>query len=617
MLMDLAAMLSPQNRRLFKFKNFANPDQQLLLESFKGTEGLSRAYNFELMLVCEDSEVELKSMMGQHVLLEIELAEAGPRYLAGYLTRFASIGSDGGMARYTATLNPWFSMLKNRFDTRIFQGCTVEEVVTQVFALCPAFSLHEFRLSKPLKKYTYITQYRETDFNFVQRLLEEEGMFYYFEHTAEGHTMIICDDSSTLVPLPEQPQIRFHTASVTETADAITQWSGNRQLQSGKIAVQTFDYRQPTNRLPVAMKSLNKQGDVDDFEIYDFPGQYTHGTYDEGEALLRLRVEALELKGKSFHGASNCRAMKPGYTFELLQHYDHDQGSPDDRQFLLMSVESEGHNNYLNGHQASYYNTFSCVRKKIVFRPQLTTPRPTISGPQTAIVVGPPGEEIFTDELGRVKVQFHWDRKGEHNDKSSCWVRVAQSGASGGFGSILIPRVGDEVVVVFLDGNPDRPLIMGSLYNSKNTPPWSLPANKTQSGFLTRSMKGDGGTANFFRFEDKAGAEQVIMHAERNMDTEIEVDETHSVGSNRTITVGGTHTETIKKDTVMNVQEGSLTIQVDNQFIQVNAKQHIILQVGESSITLTPDGIEIKGKAITTTSTGTTQITGSEVRVND
>ncbi|MNS43033.1 Phage-related baseplate assembly protein [compost metagenome] len=617
MLMDLAAMLSPQNRRLFKFKNLANPEQQLLLESFRGTEGLSRAYNFELLLVCQDSGVELKSMMGQHVVLEIELADASPRYLAGYLTRFASIGSDGGMARYTATLNPWFSMLKNRFDTRIFQGCTVEDVVTQVFALCPAFSRHEFRLSKPLKHYTYITQYRETDFNFVQRLLEEEGMFYYFEHTAEGHTMIICDDSSTLVPLPEQPQIRYHTASVTETADSITQWSGNRQLQSGKIAVQTFDYRQPSNRLPVAMKSLNKQGDVDEFEIYDFPGQYTHGTYDEGETLLRLRVEALELKGKSFHGASNCRAMKPGYTFELLQHYDHDQGPAEDRQFLLMSVESEGHNNYLSGHQASYYNTFACVRKKIVFRPQLTTPRPTISGPQTAIIVGPPGEEIFTDELGRVKVQFHWDRKGEHNDKSSCWVRVAQAGASGGFGSIQIPRVGDEVVVVFLDGNPDRPLVMGSLYNSQNTPPWSLPANKTQSGFLTRSMKGDGGTANFFRFEDKAGAEQIIMHAERNLDTEIEVDEIHSVGSNRTITVGGTHTETIKKDTVMNVQEGSLTIQVDNQFIQVSANQHIILQVGDSSITLTPDGIEIKGKAITTTSTGTTQITGSEVRVND
>ncbi|ORC53453.1 type IV secretion protein Rhs [Pseudomonas floridensis] len=598
MLMDLAAMLSPQNRRLFKFKNLANPEQELLLESFRGAEGLSRAYSFELLLVCQDSGVELKSMMGQHAVIEIELADGSPKYLAGYLTRFASIGSDGGMARYTATLNPWFSMLKNRFDTRIFQGNTVEEVVTQVFALCTAFSRHEFRLSKPLKRYTYITQYRESDFNFVQRLLEEEGIFYYFEHTAEGHTMIICDDSTTLVPLPEQPQIRFHTASVTETADSITEWTGNRQLQSGKIAVQTFDYRQPTNRLPVTMNSLNKQGDVENFEIYDFPGQYTHGTYDEGEALVRLRVEALELKGKSFKGASNCRAMKPGYTFELLQHYDHDQGSPDDRQFLLMSVESEGHNNYLNGQQASYYNTFSCVRKKIVFRPQLTTPRPTISGPQTAIIVGPPGEEIYTDELGRVKIQFHWDRKGELNDKSSCWVRVAQTGASGGFGSMQIPRVGDEGGVVFLDGNPDRPLIMGSLYNSQNTPPWSLPANKTQSGFLTRSMKGDGGTANFFRFEDKAGAEQVIVHAERNMDTEIELDEKHDVGNNRVVTVGGTQTEVIQKDTVMNVQQGSLTIKVDNQFIQVEALQHIVLKVGDSSITLTKDGITIQGKAI-------------------
>ncbi|SEQ23381.1 type VI secretion system secreted protein VgrG [Pseudomonas sp. NFACC02] len=599
MSMDLAALFSPQNRRLFKFNNLANPEQQLLIESFKGREGLSQAYSFELLLVCEDSGVELKSMMGQLVTIEIELATGSPRYLAGYLTRFASIGSDGGMARYTATLNPWFSMLKNRFDTRIFQGNTVEEVVTQVFALCPAFSRHEFRLTKPQKRYTYITQYRETDFNFVQRLLEEEGMFYYFEHTAEGHTMIICDDSSTLVPLPEQPQIRFHTASVTETADSITQWSGNRQLQSGKIAVQTFDYRQPKNRLPVTMNSLNKQGDVENFEIYDFPGQYTHGTYDEGEALVRLRVEALELKGKSFSGASNCRAMKPGYTFELLQHYDHDQGSAEDRQFLLMGVESEGHNNYLNGHPASYYNTFTCVRKKIPFRPQLSTPRPTIPGPQTAIIVGPPGEEIFTDELGRVKIQFHWDRNGQYNDHSSCWVRVAQSGASGGFGSIQIPRVGDEVVVVFLDGNPDRPLVMGSLYNSQNTPPWSLPANKTQSGFLTRSTKGKGANANFFRFEDKAGAEQIIMHAERNLDTEIEVDESHTVGGNRKIKVDGKHSETIKLETSIAVEDGSYFVTVDKGEVKIKAATSITLEVGASKLVMKSDGtITLSGNVV-------------------
>ncbi len=618
MLTDLISLLSPQNRRLFKFNTFAqNNEEDLLLEHFSGSEGLSRLYQFDLALLSQRSDVKLKSLIGRPATVEIELADGTSRYINGYINRFSTQGSDGGYVRYSALLGPWLWMLTCRFDSRIFQDKTVQDVVSEVFAGFGSLAKYEFRLNKALKPYSYITQYRESDFNFIQRLLENEGLFYYFEHTADAHVMIITDDSSTLLPLPEQPQIRFHSASVTETADSITQWHASRQLQSGKIAVRTFDYRQPRNFLPVTMQSLNEQGDVDKFEIYDFPGQYTHGTYEAGENLVRNRIEALELVGKTFYGDSNCRAMKPGYTFELTQHYVHDSGDAEDRQFLLLSVEHRGSNNYLTGDQAGYHNKFVCVRRKIAFRPQLSTRKPLINGPQTAIVVGPPGEEIFTDELGRVKLQFHWDRLGQFNDQSSCWVRVAQSGASGGFGSIQIPRVGDEVVVVFLDGNPDRPLIMGSLYNSTNTPPWSLPANKTQSGFLTRSMKGDGGTANFFRFEDKAGAEQIIMHAERNMDTEIELDETHDVGNNRSITVGGTHTETVKKDTVVQVTEGSYTLQVDNQFIQVAAKQHIILQVGDSSITLTPEGIEIKGKVIVTTSTDTTQITGAAVRIND
>ena len=618
MLTDVLSMLAPQNRRLFKLNILSqSANDEFLLEHFSGSEALSKLYEFDLALLSHQSDVKLKSLIGSPATVEIELADGSYRHVNGYINRFSTQGSDGGYVRYAAVLGPWLWMLTCRFDTRIFQEKTVQDVVSEVFAGFGSLAKYEFRLSKPLKSHSYITQYRESDFNFVQRLLENEGLFYYFEHTADSHLMVITDDSSTLVPLPEQPQIRFHSASVTETADSITQWQASRQLQSGKIAVRTFDYRQPRNFLPVTMQSLNDQGDVDRFEVYDFPGQYTHGTYEDGEAMVRNRIEALELMGKTFYGDSNCRAMKPGYTFELTQHYAHDMGDAENRQFLLLSVEHRGSNNYMTGDQAGYLNRFVCVRKKIAYRPQLSTRKPLINGPQTAIVVGPPGEEIFTDELGRVKLQFHWDRQGQFNDHSSCWVRVAQSGASGGFGSIQIPRVGDEVVVVFLDGNPDRPLIMGSLYNSTNTPPWALPANKTQSGFLTRSMKGDGGTANFFRFEDKAGAEQIIMHAERNMDTEIELDETHDVGSNRTITVGGAHTETIKKDTVVNVKEGSYTLQVDNQFIQVSAKQHIILQVGDSSITLTPEGIEIKGKVITTTSTDTTQITGAAVRIND
>ncbi|TCP79928.1 type VI secretion system secreted protein VgrG [Pseudomonas putida] len=599
MLTDLISLLSPQNRRLFKLNTFAqNSEEDLLLEHFSGSEGLSRLYQLDLALLSQRSDVKLKSLIGRLATVEIELADGNFRYINGYINRFSTQGSDGGYVRYSALLGPWLWMLTCRFDSRIFQDKTVQDVVSEVFAGFGSLAKYEFRLNKSLKPYSYITQYRESDFNFVQRLLENEGLFYYFEHTADAHVMIITDDSSTLLPLPEQPQIRFHSASVTETADSITQWHASRQLQSGKIAVRTFDYRQPRNFLPVTMQSLNEQGDVDKFEIYDFPGQYTHGTYEAGENLVRNRIEALELVGKTFYGDSNCRAMKPGYTFELTQHYVHDSGDAENRQFLLLSVEHRGSNNYMTGDQAGYHNKFVCVRRKIAFRPQLSTRKPLINGPQTAIVVGPPGEEIFTDELGRVKLQFHWDRLGAFNDQSSCWVRVAQSGASGGFGSIQIPRIGDEVVVVFLDGNPDRPLIMGSLYNSTNTPPWSLPANKTQSGFLTRSMKGDGGTANFFRFEDKAGAEQIIMHAERNMDTEIELDETHEVGNNRVIKVGGTHSEVIKKDTLVNITEGSYTLKVDNNLIQVSAMESILLEVGTSKITIKPNKITIEADSI-------------------
>jgi len=533
----------------------------------------------------------------------------------GHVFGFGANGSDEGISRYTAYLGSWLGFLEQRFDSHIYQDQTVEQVITQVFGQYGGLAKYEFRVNRALKPHSYITQYRESDSHFVRRLLEQEGLFYYFEHTADSHTLVIMDDSSVLTPLPEQPQIRFHRAAVTETADSITRWTSAREFQAGKVSVQTFDYRQPNYRIPVSMNSLNQQGEAPALELYDYMGQYTHGTPADGEQLVRNRIEALELKGKTFAGQSNCRALRPGYTFELTQHYEHDLGAAEDRQFLVMGLEHRGSNNYTTGQQAYYTNTFTCVRKKILFRPQMDLPKPGIPGPQTAIIVGPPGEEIYTDQMGRVKVQFHWDRYGQFNDHSSCWVRVAQSAASGGFGSIQIPRVGDEVVVVFLDGNPDRPLVMGSLYNSQNTPPWALPANKTQSGFLTRSMKGDGGTANFFRFEDKPGAEQVIVHAERNMDTEIELDERHDVGNNRRMTVGGTSADIIQKDAVLNVQQGSFTIKVDNQFIQVEAEQYILLKVGDSSISITPEGIQIKGKSISVLGENTF-VQGDRVDIN-
>ena len=599
MITDALESMLTQHQRLFTFDSPLPPEQELQLLSFSGREAISELFSFQAHLISQDARIELKKLIGKKVTLGIALADGTTRYISAHVSDFVHTGADGGIANYTAELVPWIWILSRRRDSRIFQDKTTEQIVKEVFDYYLSLAEHEFRLSQPLKPISYCTQYQESDLNFVLRLLEQEGLFFTFEHSQEGHRMIISDDSSMLPQLERQPLIRYHSASVTETADSITAWSSARRMQPTRLTLKSFDYKQPGNPHLVQLNSVNQQGEVGQYEVFEYEGLYGYADSDEGMRKARRRLEAMEVDGKTFHGESNCRAMEPGHYFELSQHYDHDNDAPDDRQFLLLSVTHWGQNNYANDGEAGYRNSFSCIRRKIPFRPALRTPRAGISGPQTAIVVGPHGEEIYTDELGRVKLQFHWDRNGEFNDQSSCWVRVTQSGASGGFGSIQIPRIGDEVVVVFLDGNPDRPLIMGSLYNSTNTPPWSLPSNKTQSGFLTRSTKGKGSNANFFRFEDKAGAEQIIMHAERNLDTEVEADDSLKVGGNRTITVEGRHSETIKLETSIAVEEGSYFVTVDQGEVKIKAAKSITLEVGESTFVMNSNGtITLSGVSV-------------------
>ncbi|RMP52606.1 putative type VI secretion system effector, VgrG family, partial [Pseudomonas syringae pv. atrofaciens] len=393
MLKDLTALFAPQNRRLIKLTTVARDEQELLLERFSGTESLSELFSFELSMISRDAGLELKSQIGQPAQLAIELATGESRFINGYISTFSLEGSDGGLARYSATLSPWLWMLSRRVDSRIFQEQTIEAVIRTVFAAYGALPDFEFQLSQPLKTHSYITQYRESDLTFVLRLLEHEGLFFYFDHNQEKHTLIILDHSRDLSPLPQQPTIRYHSASVTETADSITEWRSHRRLQSGRMSIQTFDYKQPRNSLPVGMPSLNEQGNVDSYEVYDVLDHYSHGTFNDGERLVRQRLEAIEVQGKTFTGNSNCRAMYPGHTFELTQHFDHDRGSAEDRSFLLITVKHEGSNNYLSDEGAGYTNEFVCIRHKIPYRHPITVPRPSINGPLSAIVVGPEGEE--------------------------------------------------------------------------------------------------------------------------------------------------------------------------------------------------------------------------------
>lgn len=504
MLRDLADIFSPQNRRLISLKTELEGEQELLLDSVSGREAISELFTFEVELLARDAHIELKSLIGKPAQLQIELASGNTRIIDGYITRFSLQGSDGGLTRYTATLSPWLWMLGQRQDSRIYQEKTVEDILRAVFAAYGDLPRFEFRLFDPLQPHSYITQYFESDLSFVLRLLEGEGLFFYFEHDAKGHTLVIADRSTELLPLPEQPRIRYHRASVTEKDDSITHWSAHRQLQSGRMCIQTNDYKQPANALPVTMNSLNQQGDVARLEMYERTRPCSHRTYEAGEFILRRRIEALESEGKGFTGVSNCRSMRPGYSFELTQHFDHDLGSLQDQQFLLLSVEHQGRNNYRSPKPADYANTFGCIRSKIPFRPPLSTERPAINGPLTGVVVGPRANEVFTDELGRIRVRFHWQRHIEPDDDATredaddtAWLRVAMPSAGAGFGHQFVPRIGQEVLIQHMAADVDRPVVTGVLYNGTHAQPYfsgesGLPGNGALSGIKSREHRGTG-----------------------------------------------------------------------------------------------------------------------------
>ena len=606
-LSDIAGFMNLQNSRLLTVKTPLSGTSELVLGDFQCSEGLSTLFDMQIGLASRNANIELKQMIGQAVTVSLQLTNAmgssEVRYFHGYVTHFAHVGTDGGLASYTASVRPWLWMLSRRVDSRIFQDQNVQDILGKVFSQYAKLASYEFRVSRAVKPYSYCTQYRETDLNFVLRLMDQEGLYFYFEHTKDGHKLIVTDMSTNAKPIDGQVGLRYAAGGETlDDESVITQWVSQRQLSSDTVSVKTFDYKVPNARRYVSGDTPIEQGDVDHYEVYDYLGLHGFDSTDRGEELARFRLEALAASGKAFSGSTNSRTMAPNRYFELTDHYDPGSGSKEDQQFLITAVRHHGVNNYQsNEGTASYSASFQCIRKKIPYRTTLSIPRPVIAGPQTAIVVGPKGEEIFTDNLGRVKVQFHWDRLGQRNQSSSCWVRVGQPWAGGGFDAIQIPRIGDEVVVSFLDGNPDRPLITSRVYNAQNMPPWALPANATQSGILTRSSKGATlENANAIRFEDKKGQEEVWIHAEKDQRIEVENDESHSVGHDRSKTID--HDETVhvghdRTETVDNNE--TITIGVDRT---EHVGSNETLTVGGNR-TETIEGMENLVVALTSTET--------------
>lgn len=532
----------------------------LLLTGFNGVEGISKLYSFELAMISEKHAISFDAIVGQKVTVSVGLADGNIRYFHGIVARFSQ-GRGGGVgggdtrfSHYRATLVPWLWVLTKASGSRIFQNLSVQQIVEKVFQ-DQGLTDYRFDLQGSYDKKEFCVQYRETDFAFVSRLLEEEGVFYYFEQENGKHTVVLADNPDAHKPCAGLKTARYQlSADGVQEDDAITSLEMTRQICAAKYTLNDFNFNIPNTHLKVEVpcKTLLGPGGR---EIYDHPGGYTNKS--SGDMLAQVRIEEEEVHSSRILGSSDCRAFSSGSRFTLKNHYRSDLN---DKDYVLASVSHEAAEGYGSDSGHRYKNVFECIPYGIPFRPPRVTPRPAMLGTQTAIVVGPAGEEIYTDEYGRVKVQFHWDREGKGDDTSSCWIRVSQAWAGSGWGGMHIPRVGNEVIVDFLEGNPDRPIITGHVYHGLNRPPYPLPEHKTVSTLKSDSSKGGGGF-NELRFEDRNGQEEIYLHGQKDWNIEILDDKSQSIGhdetlqvannrmkfigANQTVKIVANHTETI------------------------------------------------------------------------
>ena len=513
----------------------------LLLRSFSGTEQLGRPFHYELDLLSENDAIDFDHVVGTDIAVGLVLQKGGARYFSGCVSRFVHTGRSGRLAHYHATVVPWLWFLTRTADCRIFlnekepkpAGAIVKEVIQE-----HGFSqlLDSKGLSGTYHKWEYCVQYRETDFNFISRLLENEGIYYYFAHGNGEHKMMLADSMSAHKAFPGYEEIQYRPPDEAfREKETIYDWRIERELQPGACTLNDFDFEKPRTPL-ITDSKVKRMHPRFGHEIYDYPGAYV--TEGDGKTYAKVRIEELQSDFEVVSGESNARGIAPGYKFKLIDCPRGDQN----REYLVTSanyhIESDEYDASGNSGGPTYTCTFTAVPKDQPFRPARVTPKPMIQGPQTAIVVGKKGEEIWTDKYGRVKLQFHWDRYGKSDENSSCWVRVSQEWAGKNWGSMHVPRIGQEVIVDFLEGDPDRPIITGRVYNAEQMPPYGLPAEMTKSTLKSNSSKGGVGF-NEIRFEDKKDKEQIFIHAERNMDVRVKGSRMESVGGDQHVTVGG------------------------------------------------------------------------------
>lgn len=484
---------------------------QLVATHLEADEGLSRDFEYTVDVLSPNPAIPLKEVMGKMVTVELQREDGSIRYFNGHVFTFSFIRYDAGFAHYQMILRPWLAFLRQRRNNFIFHGRTLEE---QSHHILDAYPMHDWQTRQlgPDAPMTDAVQFAEDDHNYLHRRWEAQGWAYWYEHRKDGHTLVLCGDSREADPVDGGGRITWEGRSGV-TPCGIWELAASRRVIPTHYSTASFDFKAPQARI-ADVPSNNEQGQMPPLEIYDYAGAYGFKHTADGDALARRRMEAYEAGAKHFEAEGDADTVQPGRSFTLAGPYNvqaigSDEG---DNEFLITDVQHSVSNNYETGQgeAAEYRARFTCLRKRIPWRPApgYSSLEPRIHGLQTAVVVGPPGQEVHTDEYGRVRVQFHWDRVGRHDDSSSAWIRVATGLAGEHYGQLALPRVGQEVIVQFLDGNPDRPLITGRVSNADKRPPHfgnagSLPANHAVSGWSTRELHGT--RLQQLRFDDSPG----------------------------------------------------------------------------------------------------------------
>lgn len=674
-----------QDKRLLQLETPLGKDK-LLIANFMMDEMICGLFTLRVEAYSEDENIKPDQLIGKKISVRVELPD-GERFFHGIVRRFGRGGSVERVTRYFIEAVPWFWKLTKRTNCRIFQDMSVVDVIKKIFDE-NGFTDYDDKTSEDHKKHDYIVQYRESDFHFVSRLMEEEGICYFFKHEKSKHTLVFGDTPDVFQPNPGESEFRFLPDIGPESVqDGIQSWEFGQDLRAGKYTARDYHMQDPSKDFEVSVPTKVSVGDNSSLELYEYPGEYEElfnkpdqrigDVEPEGQKLAKWRMEEEETAHKIAHGHSTCRAFAVGHRFDrLLKDGNKDSDGP----FVLLTVQHTGVQSpdYFSESHVSeaYQNSFSCFPHSIKFHPPRSTPKPTIPGLQSAVVVGPSGEEIYTDKYGRIKVQFPWDREGKKDENSGCWLRVAQPWAGKKWGAFFWPRIGHEVLVAFLEGDVDKPIVVGSVYNKDNMPPYDMPDNQTRTGIKTRSTK-EGSSDNFneLRFEDKKDEEEIYFHAEKDFNRVVENNDTLKVGfdkkdkgdqtieifNNQDVTIGdvqaedgsqsltvfnsqnvkigdpaasdGSQTTKIWKDQTTTLKTGdrSVTIEMGNDSLRLQmgnrttkldlgkstteAMQSIELKVGQSSIKVDQMGVTIKGMMVKIEGTIMTDVKGTITKV--